>query len=151
MHLRRRPGIPCTLDSFNLGTCCLHFRHTCSSIYIIFSTNNRLFLPLYASPRLWNQLPASPCQPGTNLSSSDPPSPIMCGTSSIGSVDSPLSSSVTPHSFIPGLKLSFSANLPTVGYPFFFRTDSADFLDRLPILLIISVFYFFVFLFLTLL
>jgi len=38
----------------------------------------------YASPRLWNQLPASLRQPRTNLSNSDSPSPI-CGTYSIGS------------------------------------------------------------------
>jgi len=30
------------------------------------------------------------------------------GTSSIGSIDSPFSSSITLHSFIPGLKSSFS-------------------------------------------
>jgi len=63
----------------------------------------------YASPRLWNQLTASLRQPLTNLSNSDSPSP-MSGTSSIGSIDSPLSSSITHHSFIPVLKPSFSAN-----------------------------------------
>ena len=63
----------------------------------------------YASPRLRNQLPASLRQPRTDLSNSASPSSLS-GTSSIGSIDSPLSSSVTPHSFIPGLKLSFSAN-----------------------------------------
>ena len=39
---------------------------------------------------------------------------------------------ITPHSFIPGLKPSFSA-LPTVAFPFFFMTDSMDFPDCLPI------------------
>jgi len=34
------------------------------------------------------------------------PSPLS-GTSSIGSIDSPLSSSITPHSFIPGLNIRF--------------------------------------------
>ena len=72
-----------------------------SSIYIIFSTNNRSFLQ-YASPRLWNELPVSLLQPRTNLSNSGSPSPLR-GTSSIDSIDSPLSSSVTPHSFFPGL------------------------------------------------
>ena len=60
----------------------------------------------YASPCFWNQLPASLRQPRTNLSNSDSPSP-MSGTSSIGSIHSPLSS---PRSFIPGLKPSFSEN-----------------------------------------
>ena len=49
----------------------------------------------YASPRLWNQLPAPLRQPRTNLSNSASPS-CMSGTSSIGSIDSPLSSSITP-------------------------------------------------------
>jgi len=40
------------------------------------------------------------------------------GTSSIGSIDSPLSSSFTPHSFIPGLKPSFSANPSHRSLPF---------------------------------
>ena len=52
----------------------------------------------YASPRLWNQLPASLRQPRTNHSNSDSPSPVS-GTSSIGSIDSPLSSSLTTSPF----------------------------------------------------
>ena len=44
----------------------------------------------YASPRLWNQLPASPRQPRTNLCNSVSPSPTS-GTSPTGSIDSPLS------------------------------------------------------------
>jgi len=32
----------------------------------------------------------------------------------------------TPHSFIPGLKPSFSANIPTAAFLFFFRTDYTD-------------------------
>ena len=48
----------------------------------------------YTSRRLWNQLLASLRQPRTNLSISDSPS--------IGSTDSPLSSFIAPHSFIPG-------------------------------------------------
>ena len=59
----------------------------------------------HASPRLWNQLPASLRQPLTNLSSSDSPGPSS-GTSSIGSIDSPLSSSIT-HSLFPSRLKTF--------------------------------------------
>ena len=52
----------------------------------------------HTSPRLWNQLPASLRQPRNNLSSSHSPSPLS-GTSSVGSMDSPLSSSVDPSLF----------------------------------------------------
>ena len=48
-----------------------------------------------ASSRLWNQLPASLRQPRTNLSISDSPS-VISGTYSICSIDSPLSSFITP-------------------------------------------------------
>ena len=61
----------------------------------------------YASPRLWNQLPASRRQLRTNLSNSDSPSP-MSGTSSISSINSPLSSSITRSFFHLGLKPSSS-------------------------------------------
>jgi len=73
----------------------------------------------YASPRLWNQLPASLRQPRTNLSNSDSPNPLS-GTSSTVSIDSPrpLSSSITPHSFIPVLKPSFSTNPSRRNIPF---------------------------------
>ena len=57
----------------------------------------------YASPRLWNQLPAPLRQPRTKLSNSASPS-CMSGTSSIGSIDSPLSSSITPSLFHSRLK-----------------------------------------------
>ena len=57
----------------------------------------------YASPRLWNHLPASLRQPRTNLSNSGSPSSFS-GTSSIGSMDSPLSSSITPSLFHSRLK-----------------------------------------------
>ena len=63
----------------------------------------------YASSHLRNQLPTSLCQRRTNLSNSDSPSPTS-GTCSISSIDSQLSLSITTPSFIPGLKLSFSAN-----------------------------------------
>ena len=52
----------------------------------------------YASPRLWNQLPASLRQPRTNLSDCDSPS-FLSGTSSVGSINSPLSSTITPSLF----------------------------------------------------
>ena len=55
----------------------------------------------YASPHLWNQLPASLHQPCTNLFNSDSPSSLS-GTSSISSIDSPLTSFIT-------LTLSFHA------------------------------------------
>jgi len=58
----------------------------------------------YAAFRLWNQLPASLRQPRTNLSNSDSPSPLS-GTCSIGSIDSPVSSSITPSLFHPRLKI----------------------------------------------
>ena len=57
----------------------------------------------YASPRLWNQLPAPFRQPRTNISNSA--SPIsLSGISSISSIDSPLSSSITPSLFHSRLK-----------------------------------------------
>ena len=52
----------------------------------------------YASPCLWNQRPASFCQPRINLYNSDSPS-VMNGTSSISSIDSPLSSFIIPSLF----------------------------------------------------
>ena len=57
-----------------------------------------------------------------------------------------------PHSFIPGLKLTFSANPSHRSLPFF-RTDSTDSLDCSPIPLSMPVFkkflYFFVYHFLV--
>ena len=44
-------------------------------------------------------------------------------------------------------KLFFMQILPTVAYFFFFRTDSMDFPDCLPILLSMPIFHFLVFLF----
>ena len=57
------------------------------------------------------------CQPRTDLSNTDSPSPAS-GTSSIGSVDSPLSSCIATHSSTPGLKPSFSANPSHRSLPF---------------------------------
>ena len=96
----------------------------------------------YASPRLWNQLPAPLRQPRCNLSNSDSHSSLS-GTSSIGSIDSPLSSSITPHYFIPGLTPPFLQILPTAAFLFLFKTDSTDSPHSLPILLSMSVFTFY--------
>jgi len=74
------------------------------SIYIVLAlwiTGDRSFQ--YACPRLWNQLPASVHQPHTNLSNSDLPCPTS-GTSPIGSIDSSLSSSITPSLFHSRIK-----------------------------------------------
>ena len=51
-----------------------------------------------------------------------------------------------PHSFIPDLKPSFSANPPRRSLPFFFRTDYMDSPDCL--LLLLSIFVFLLFRFL---
>jgi len=56
----------------------------------------------YASPRLWNQLPASLRQPRTNHSQSDSSLPTPATSSS--TADSPLSSSITPSLFHSRLK-----------------------------------------------
>ena len=58
-----------------------------------------------------------------------------------------LTFTITPHSFISGLKPSFSANPSQRGLPFLFRTDYMDSPDCL--LLSISVFSFSVFHFLV--
>jgi len=63
----------------------------------------------YASPRLWNQLPAPLRQPCTNLSNSASPSSLS-GIHSISSINSPFSSSITPSFFHTRLKTFFSAN-----------------------------------------
>ena len=47
-----------------------------------------------------------------------------------------------PHPFIPGLKPPLSANPSIVSFFFFFRVDSTDSLDCIPILLSFSVFTF---------
>jgi len=90
-------------------------RSTCSSSLVTLarpSTSSSLCITdrsfQYASPRLWNQLSASLHQPHTNLSNSDSHSSLS-GTSSIGSIDSPLSLSITPSLFHSRLKT----------YPFF--------------------------------
>jgi len=65
----------------------------------------------YASPRLWNQLPASLHQPRTNLSNSDSPSSLKLWVALPPLVPSTHHSHhpSTLHYFIPGVKPSFSA------------------------------------------
>jgi len=57
----------------------------------------------HASRRFWNQLPASLIQPRTNLFKSDSPSPTS-GSSPIGFIDAPLSSSISSSLFQSRLK-----------------------------------------------
>ena len=65
----------------------------------------------------------------TSVSSPSPSS----GTSSIGSIDSPLSSSITPSLFHSRLKtFLFCKSFPLQPFLFFFRTDSTDSPDCLP-------------------
>jgi len=73
----------------------------------------------YAYPRLWNQLPASLCQPRTNLSTFASPSSLS-GTSSVPSTHH--SSSITPSLFHSRLKTflfckSFSSSRLTPRIP----------------------------------
>ena len=65
----------------------------------------------YASPRLWNRFSASLRQPRTHLSTSVSQSPLS-GTSSIGSIDSPLSLSVACSLFHFRLKTFFHKSFP---------------------------------------
>ena len=76
----------------------------------------------YAFPRLWNQLWASLRQPRTNLKS-DSPSPLS-GTSSIGSIDSSLLSSITPSLFHSWLKtFLFLQIIPIIAFFYVFLQD----------------------------
>ena len=120
--------LPRSTRSSSLVTLARPFTASTSSLRI----TDRSFQ--YASPRLWNQLPASLRKPRTDLSNFASPC-SSSGTSTIGSIDSPIS---PLHSFTPGFP--FLQILPTVAYLFFFRTDSTDSPDCLPILLSISVF-----------
>ena len=81
----------------------------------------------YASPRLWNQLPASFRQPRTSLSNSTSPSRSSC-TTCICSIDSPLHHPSPFHYFTPGLKPSFSANPSHRNFPFLLH----DLLHKFP-------------------
>ena len=127
-----------------------NFGHSRSSICNIFATYNGGFFSLYAFPRLWNQLPASLRQPRTNLSNSYSPNHLS-GTSSIRSIDSPLSSFITLS--LQAWHFPFRQIHFTVAFLFFFRTDSTNSLDTLPIyfwaypflLVNFSVFHFLVF------
>jgi len=96
----------------------------------------------YASPRLWNQLPASLHQPRTNLSNSDSPS-SSSGTSSIGLSTHHFHQPSLLHSFIPGLKPSFSANPSHRSLHFLLPDWLHGLMDCLPTFLSISVFLLF--------
>ena len=88
--------------------------HTRSSIHIILRITDHSFQ--YASPHLWNQLPASLCQPRTNLD--------FCITQFCEWHFLPVPSThhfhhpLPLHSSTPGLKLSFSANPSHRSLPF---------------------------------
>ena len=110
---------PCSTRSSSLVT--LARPSTSSSLQITDHT-----FP-YASPCLWNELPPSHCQQRTNLSNSDSPSSLS-GTFSIGSIDTPHSSSIAPSLFHSRLKPSlFCKSFPT--QPSF---SSAKLIPRIP-------------------
>ena len=103
----------------------------------------------YASPRLWNQLPAPLHQPRCNLSNPDSPSSFEWH---FLHRFHRLTTLITHHPF----SLSFQAKnipflqvLPIVAFLFFFRSDSMDSLNCLLILLSMSVFHFSTFQFLV--
>ena len=109
--------------SYQNADCSLRRKTYCVIIFgtHAFPITDRSFL--YASPRLWNQLPASVRQPRTNLSNSDSPSPTSC-TSSISSIDSPLSSPITPSLFHSRLITVLSCkSFPPQPFLFFAGTD----------------------------
>ena len=109
------PNLHIFVTSSQLVSSLFIFGHTRSSTSSSLRITDRSFQ--YASPCLWNQLPASLHQWHTNLSTSASRSSLS-GTSSTSSIDSPLSSSITPHSFISSLKLFFSANPSHRSVPF---------------------------------
>jgi len=84
---------------FGLVAACSRSYHSRSSSYTTFLLRINDCSFRYASPCLWNQLPASLHQPG--LASCDCPFPLSLTSSSS---DSPLSSSITPSVFHSRLK-----------------------------------------------
>ena len=89
---------------------------------------------VHAFHRVWNQFPASLRQPRTNLPDSNPPVPVTTTTSSI---DSPLSSFITPSLFHSSLKPPFSATPSLCSLPFLLQyllpglpglTDTAEYI-----------------------
>ena len=116
---------------------CRSSHKTCLSPFSHFTTAypplSNILLPftkfsnLPTSPRLWNQLPASLPQACTNLSNCDSSSSLS-GTSSIGPIDSPLSSSIILLVFHSKLKPSFSANPSHSNLPFLLQ----DWLNTFP-------------------
>ena len=88
-------------------------------VYFVAQSYNQVSL------RLWNKFPASIRQTCTNLSNSDSCSPTIT-TSSIGSIDSPLSPSITPSLFHSPLKtflfcspFSLTLRIPRTVYQYF--------------------------------
>ena len=107
----------------------------------------------HTQKRLWNQLSASLRQPRTDLSNSDSESlSSLSGASSIGSIDSPLSSSIALSLFQTRLKnFFFSVNPSHRSLPFLLQDCM---IPRIPGLFTdtpkhIRFFYFLVFLFST--
>ena len=94
----------------------------------------------YASPRLWNQLLAV-----NHALISRILTHLILLMALLPSVPSTHHSCIIhhPHSFILGLKPSFSASPSRRSLPSVFRTDSTDSQDRLPTRLSIYVFLFF--------
>jgi len=118
----------CWLQLKKLIYCVIYynFRHTFRSICVPFHwwlwcvkpINSYNLVKTVHSRGMWSARAESEAR--DNLSNSESPN-YLSGTSSIGSIDSPLSSSITPHSFIPGLKHSFSANPSHCSLPFLLR------------------------------
>jgi len=106
----------CRYTIYNPGTCNSHPRKLSLIINQICNEYWWRSSCSLLSPRLWNQLHASFHQLRTNLSNSDSLNPLS-GTSSIGSIDSPLSSSINPSLLHSRLKnFPFLHILPTVKY-----------------------------------
>ena len=91
----------------------------------------------YASPRLWNQLPASLRQPRTNHSDCDSFRPTSA--TSFSTVDSPLSPSITPSLFHSRLKTFLFHKYFHPRLPSLFQTDLVVSCPA-PFLLSISIF-----------
>ena len=116
------------------------FRHSCSSIYITFSTDNRSFLPVCFPSSLESILGFSSSTTHSSLN--------FCLTESFEWHFFHRFYRLTTLIIRRLFTLSFQAEnflpqiLPTVAFFFFFGTDSTDSPDCLPILLNISVSYF---------
>ena len=98
--------------------------------------NNRSFLPV-CFPRLWNQLPA-PSVNHTLIPSMLHHSVLWVALPPSVPSTHHFHHPLPLHSFTP--YFPFLQILPTIAYLFFFRTDTTDSPDCLPILLSISIF-----------